>query len=43
MIDYINFVRPWDRWLHMRARAAAMILDMWRTVYVKSGADLPEC
>ena len=43
VIDYINFVRPWDDAFAHPRQGSAMVLDLWRSVYAKSGADLPEC
>merc|ERR1719171_1514182 len=42
MIDYLNFVKPWDE--HYRHDTATNVkqLQAWRNTYTKSGATTPE-
>ena len=46
LIDWVNFIRPWelrDNLLRHDAAGDAQVLHAWRTAYDTSGAVRPEC
>ena len=43
MIDYLNFVKPWDEHYRHETSTNVKQLKCWRDTYTKSGAATPEC
>ena len=46
LVDWVNFIRPWEGHSHSPRHAAAgdaEVLQAWRAVYDDSGAVRPEC
>ena len=46
LVDWVNFIRPWEVHSHSLRHAAAgdaEVLQAWRAAYDDSGAVRPEC
>ena len=43
MIDYLNFVKPWDEQYRHETTTNVKQMRCWRKVYTESGAVAPEC
>lgn len=46
LVDWVNFIRPWEMHDHLPRHAAAgdaEVLQAWRAAYDVSGAVRPEC
>lgn len=43
MIDYLNFVKPWDEQYRHETSTNVKQMTCWRKVYKQSGATPPEC